>query len=229
MCLTWCAITSPVRPPGCVQVAILSFGVVTGNRLSIQPEQLDGGPLLQCHSQHTCLTAPVLQLVTDGQATHAASNAAVNRHPSLFCTGMAGGSAAKGPQLVVYWPEPTVLPQKQQIQRQLLQDLIQEQAPGSFLRLAPSNSSDLSTVQEEAHHGTICLMESHSSEPVNGSQSVQLGCVGSLIVAGLAVSSIAGHVWSCSDLLTETSGQSLCTSGLLSHPTPLTTSLHPGC
>jgi hypothetical protein len=123
--------------------------------------------------------------------------------------GEADGSAVQGHRLVVYWPD---APQEHmQAQRSLPDDLdlIQEQAPESFLGLTPSKSNvhNETAVQEQAHHGTICLMESHSSMPVTGTQTVQLGCVIPCLVTVLAVRSITvlGHV---NGLRTETLGLS---------------------
>ena len=64
--------------------------------------------------------------------------------------------------LVVHWPEHKV------------PEIIQES--GSYVGLAATNNSVTTSDGAGPHYGTICLMESHTSEPVTGTQTVQLGC-----------------------------------------------------
>jgi hypothetical protein len=106
--------------------------------------------------------------------------------------------------------------QRIQTKRSLLEDLdlIQEQSPQSFLALKPStsNAHNETAVQEQAHKGTICLMESHSSALTNGSQTVQLGFVLTCLVLMLVVRCINSLRNLVNGLLTEMLGPSPCTT-----------------
>ena len=97
--------------------------------------------------------------------------------------GLADGSK-EGPHLVAYWPGD--MPKEHVDGHSNMPDIIQEAGP--FVGLASSHSSSTNSDGEGPHHGTMCLMESHSSEPVSGTQSVQLGCVRFFLVGVMASS-----------------------------------------
>lgn len=82
--------------------------------------------------------------------------------------------------LRVHWPDTADVPLPDSISTLDVSDFSIEQAAGSFFKLEATNSSTTNTTSRvDEYEGTICLMESHDSEPIVGHQLVQLGCVNS--------------------------------------------------